>query len=248
MDGFAEGPVELTGTRAVELNADWITLHKADTLDENDVMRVNGLRVTTWTRAVFDVAQVCFEHEVEHALEYCLRTRHTNVPKLTDYLKRIGTQGRRGVRLLREMLEIRAPGYVPTGGFFETELMRYMRKRQVPKPTNQFEVFDGPRLIARLDFAWPHLKLAVEPDGEATHSPWKQRERDAERRNELARLGWLVMVVTWTRFKEHPDEVVEEIWQAITNARAASARWTPPESKEPNPPLVLQGQLPLFGG
>ena len=59
----------------------------------------------------------------------------------------------------------------------------------------QFEVLNEGRLVARVDFAWPSQKVALEYDG-LWHAEKGQFARDRERLNELREAGWVVVFVT----------------------------------------------------
>jgi very-short-patch-repair endonuclease len=57
------------------------------------------------------------------------------------------------------------------------------------RPVRQHPVVvDGRRY--RLDFAWPDLRLAVEPDGYAAHGSRAAFERDRRRWADLTSAGW----------------------------------------------------------
>jgi very-short-patch-repair endonuclease len=51
-------------------------------------------------------------------------------------------------------------------------------------------------LIARVDLAYPDLRIAVEYDSGRWHSGRRRRESDLERRNRLTAVGWRVVHVT----------------------------------------------------
>jgi len=59
----------------------------------------------------------------------------------------------------------------------------------------QYEVVDRGRFVARVDFAWPELKVAVEYDGE-WHAEPSQFSKDRRRLNRLREAGWTVVFVT----------------------------------------------------
>lgn len=65
----------------------------------------------------------------------------------------------------------------------------------------------GGRPTYRLDFAYPHAKVAVEYDGEEFHSTPEARARDCARRQWLREHGWTVIVLTKDSFT---DEAVAE--------------------------------------
>ena len=65
----------------------------------------------------------------------------------------------------------------------------------MPDPVAQFEVMDGRRLVARVDFAWPERKVALEYDG-LWHAEEAQFAKDRDRLNRLREAGWQVVFVT----------------------------------------------------
>jgi hypothetical protein len=78
----------------------------------------------------------------------------------------------------------------------ETRLRLLMRRGGLPMPVAQHRVLDGHgTFVARVDFAWPELKVAVEYDGE-WHAEPGQFGRDRRRLNRLREAGWTVVFVT----------------------------------------------------
>ena len=65
----------------------------------------------------------------------------------------------------------------------------------LPSLVAQFVVRHEGREVARVDFAWPDLRLAVEYDG-AWHAEPGQFARDRQRPNRLQAAGWTVVFVT----------------------------------------------------
>jgi very-short-patch-repair endonuclease len=65
----------------------------------------------------------------------------------------------------------------------------------LPAPTAQYRVFDDDGFVARVDFAWPEQRLALEYDGQ-WHAEPGQFVRDRRRLNRLVAAGWRVVIVT----------------------------------------------------
>ena len=72
--------------------------------------------------------------------------------------------------------------------------------------------------MARVDFAWPARRLALEYDG-LWHGEAGQFIRDRERLNRLREAGWQVVFVTAADLRD-PDRLLARIAAAL----AASAR------------------------
>ncbi|MGY2127290.1 endonuclease domain-containing protein [Blastococcus sp. SYSU DS0617] len=77
----------------------------------------------------------------------------------------------------------------------ETRVRLLLRGRGVPTPVAQYEVRHDGRFVARVDFAWPELEVALEYDG-AWHGEKGQFARDRRRLNRLQEAGWRVVFVT----------------------------------------------------
>ena len=64
---------------------------------------------------------------------------------------------------------------------------------------------------AILDFAFPHLKIGIEADGEMFHSNPKQLTHDKERDMKLAQVGWTIL-----RFQDDEiDNKIERVMSTI---------------------------------
>jgi hypothetical protein len=70
----------------------------------------------------------------------------------------------------------------------ETRLRLLMQRGGLPHPVAQFRVLDGDGFVARVDFAWPDRKVAVEYDG-LWHAESGQFARDRRRLNRLRAAG-----------------------------------------------------------
>ncbi len=77
----------------------------------------------------------------------------------------------------------------------ETRLRLLIGRSTVPAPVAQFTVRHEGRFVARVDFAWPDHKLALEYDGH-WHAEPGQFAKDRQRLNELRAAGWQVIHVT----------------------------------------------------
>jgi very-short-patch-repair endonuclease len=77
----------------------------------------------------------------------------------------------------------------------ETRLRLLIHRSALPRPVAQYRVEHGGRFVARVDFAWPEVKVALEYDG-LWHSDPGQFAKDRTRLNRLQEAGWRVVFVT----------------------------------------------------
>ncbi|MGY1775668.1 endonuclease domain-containing protein [Geodermatophilus sp. SYSU D00804] len=77
----------------------------------------------------------------------------------------------------------------------ETRLRLLLHRSGLEVPVAQFTVRDDRGFVARVDFAWPDRRLAVEYDG-LWHGDPTQFAADRRRLNRLTGAGWRVLFVT----------------------------------------------------
>lgn len=106
----------------------------------------------------------------------------------------------------------------------ETRSRFEFRAAGLPAPVPQLEIRNAHgRLVARVDFAWPELKVVVEFDGRVKYDELLQPGQTmldvvrAEKRRdrELAALGWTVIRIGWDDLAT-PGPVMERIRQALS--------------------------------
>jgi G:T-mismatch repair DNA endonuclease (very short patch repair protein) len=95
----------------------------------------------------------------------------------------------------------------------ETRLRLIMHRAGLPAPIAQFTVRNGAVFIARVDFGYPDLKLAIEYDG-LWHGERAQFFRDRRRLNKLLAAGWRVLFVTAADLAD-PEQLVRRIAAAL---------------------------------
>ena len=74
----------------------------------------------------------------------------------------------------------------------------------------------------KVDVGFPAQKVAIEADGWAFHSSQEDFQKDRERQNKLALLGWQVLRFTWLDLTEYPQRVLAEIRFATARAPRAT--------------------------
>jgi very-short-patch-repair endonuclease len=96
----------------------------------------------------------------------------------------------------------------------ETRLRLLLHRSSLPDPVAQFRIVVDGRFLARVDFAWPDRKVAVEYDG-LWHAEAGQFARDRQRLNLLHAAGWRVVFVTAADLRD-PERLLAMIAGAVT--------------------------------
>jgi very-short-patch-repair endonuclease len=214
LSGFERTTLEVTTLRRVRPRQ--IVVHR-NQLAGSDVTRMGVVPVTSINRTLLDLGAVVTRTCVEAALTEALRQRLTTVDSLQVYLEHTQGQGRRGTGHLRRAIELL--GGQPAESVLELKLVRLLRRHRLPEPARQFSVHREGRVLARLDFAYPEIKLAIETDGYRHHGDVAAWGRDLARRNALTASGWQLIHVTWTDVERRPGLVVEQITTALRRLR-----------------------------
>ncbi|MGH2767745.1 MAG: DUF559 domain-containing protein [Actinomycetota bacterium] len=214
LEGFGTGPVEISAPKKPHRGVPDLVVHRV-ALADSDVTMAQAIPVTSPTRTLIDLGAVVEAESVERALDDALRRDLTSVPRLRWAVGRSGGRGRRGVGVLRKLLWEKVPGQAPAASVLEARLLRLLRGSGLPEPVRQHEIRQCGRLIARVDLAYPEVRLAVEADGYRYHSGKAAWQHDRARRNALTALGWGVLHVTWEDLSRRPKRILAEIGASL---------------------------------
>lgn len=186
-------------------------VHESKDLEPEDADRVDGIPVTSAVRTVVDLGATA-PWLVEAALERGIRRGAFRLSEVAGFVGRVERRGRRGVGVIRPLLEQRARWDSAT----ESELEDLFRKAWSgagrPEPATQYRINDlTGSFVCRADFAFPEAMLRIELDSEAFHMdrPTFRKDRSVQNRTEL--LGWRTLRYTWWDLTTRPGEVVREV-------------------------------------
>jgi very-short-patch-repair endonuclease len=146
-----------------------IVVHRRPTLTQRDVMRRDGIPVTTPICTLIDLATRFNAGSLEVAINEANKLGLTDPEQLRAALCQL--VGRPGVRKLRELLDKRT--FTLTESELERCFLPLARAAGLDKPLTGVEV-NG----FRVDFYWPDLGLVVETDGLRYHRTPAQQARD----------------------------------------------------------------------
>ncbi|NMO92590.1 hypothetical protein [Actinomycetospora sp. TBRC 11914] len=187
-------PVELAAPDRRLRAAPGVTVNRARIRDD-DIVVEDGVRVTTPLRTAYDLA---VREDLDTAVVAADGLGHLGKFSASDLTALASDLGpRRGCRRVPEVAALMDPKAESPQ---ETRVRLRLLRARLPHPITQYEVWDGPWQVARVDFAWPERKLALEYDGR-DHTTDDRRGIDVDRIDELRRLGWTVIVVTGRQYR-----------------------------------------------
>jgi hypothetical protein len=196
LPGGRDDIVEVVSPHRLRVQRDRVVAHESRNLRDVDRTEVDGIRVTTVPRTLLDLGAVCSEAVLEMAVDRALRRELTTLDALQEVVTALAKRGRRGAGVLRRIVAARDPRQAPTESEMETMLRRVLRSHGLPDPVPQFVIREGNRFVARVDFAYPEQRIAIEYDSVEHHTGTAAHIRDSARRLEIEGLRWHVIVAT----------------------------------------------------
>jgi very-short-patch-repair endonuclease len=195
---YAPDTVEVTVPRASHHpHRRGVRLRRRD-LSPTDIVERNGLRVTALPLTIVEAAvrQRGGAKIMDSALQ-----RHVELRQLWN--AHLRNKGRHGSPAAGRLLKAASDGARSEA---ERLLVKLLRDNGITgwkanHPVGGYKV----------DVAFPEEKVAIETDGWAFHSSQEDFQKDRERQNKIALLGWKVLRFTWLDLTEYPQRVLAEI-------------------------------------
>ena len=156
-----------------------------------DLATVDGLRCTSASRVLVELASVLCRAELEAVVDDAICGGRASISSAVRAIDRAGPR-RRGVPLLRSVLHVWS-GAIKPGSQAEARLLRRLDEWGLPPPVLQYEVMDDSGcFVARVDAAWPARRVALEYEGVRHHAA-RAAAPDEGRYERLEALGWRVV-------------------------------------------------------
>ncbi len=162
-----------------------VATHRCRFLEE-DVVEINGMRVTTPMRTLVDLADVVPERVLADAFDQAMLLALYDQTALDDVLAR--ARGRRGLRKLRRVLADLTDSPRPFESGLERLAFRILVDHGLPAPEVNVRIEVAPGRYRRADLYYRDLRLVIEVDGPHHRLPHRRR-KDMVRDTELAGVG-----------------------------------------------------------
>jgi len=210
--------LEVTVPRGRRPRLSGVTVHRQNGSHGRASLR-RGLPITNPLGTLVDVAAVVTREGTAAMLELALSRRLVSIRGVEAELER--RRGCRGAGALRSVLATRALGDRPPDSVLESRMAALITRHRLPRAIYQHTVRVDGRFVARVDFAYPEVRLAIEMDGHDSHRTPADLQRDLARQNLLVGAGWTVLRFTWADVVGCPAEVAATIRRQLSRLHTA---------------------------
>jgi Protein of unknown function (DUF559) len=192
------------------------------------VTEVDGFPVTTVARTFFDLCgdpepqlrrrggHPAHDRKMRAVYNDALARRGLTFVHEAAVLSVTGKRGRRGTRLVRELLLRFGPDYEPTWSDTESLFMELVWATGLPEPEKQVALSDVRGFIGVVDFLWRDAQVVVEVDSTWHDGPLDTAE-DAERDERLTAAGYVVKRYRYRHLLAEPDRIRGELGRLVTH-------------------------------
>jgi hypothetical protein len=222
--GHEHGVLRTRRTRLIDVTAPvrrrpraGLRMHCAR-LDPRDVTTRRGLRFTTVSRTLLDLAAELSEPQLQAAVDEARVQRRLHRPSIEATIGR--APGHHGIGALRRAIVRHDRGRGVPIGTFERRAIGFLRDGDFPPYVRNFTVkVDGEPFV--LDVVWIDQRVGLELDGRGFHDNDPSFAKDRRRSRRLGAAGWHVVRATWIDLHERPDELAADLW-ALLHARSVA--------------------------
>jgi hypothetical protein len=180
----------------------------SDRIIEDEVQQIGEVTATTPARTAFDLACRNPTARAVAMIDALARATRLNVEDVQFVAER--HKGHRNIRQARHALTLVDAGAESPR---ETWLRLLVIEAGYPRPQTQIPVYgEYGELVAVVDTGWEDVKIALEYEGEHHRISRPQFQRDIERYEALAELGWIAIRVTAANTKGGILQRLESAW------------------------------------
>jgi hypothetical protein len=193
-------------------------------LRDGDVIVRNGLEITSPDRTPLDVTTIA---GVEVGLVVMNHFLHNGLTTAERLRERYDAMQHDPFTLRTDLVLRQADSRIESVGESRTVFLCW--RNGVPAPVPQWGVYDQGRLVARLDLAWPELKVWLEFDGREKYLKYRREGesvvdavlREKARESMVSELtGWRCIRITWADLS-YPERTAARILAFLRQSSGA---------------------------
>ena len=198
-----------------------VVLHQSTDLFPHHIEEIDGLRITTVPRTIFDLASRLRPRRIRMLVEQAVVERKCALDELTTIKDELARRGRPGSASFREVLCEIGPGVALSESALELAGMGLIRDAGLPEPHQQLELPWRDTCDGRVDMAYPEARLIIELDGRRWHSRTETMEMDHKRDRAAQLAGWRVFRFTWSQLEDTPGDFIGSVALALAEQGAS---------------------------
>lgn len=216
LSSITGGIIEVTvDGRSVSRRAG-VIVHHSTQIDRASAVTLDGIPVTGMARTLLDLAAVVPPRLLESAVDDALRLRRTTWPELHAAVLSHSAHGRNGCGPPRALLAERYGDTDVPLSDWSRQVARLLTDGGHPEPRPEHRVLDGSGgLLAQVDLAYVRHRIAIELQSKRWHLNHRSFDADPVRWNRLTALGWRVYPITWSFFRQEPEELCQLVADAL---------------------------------
>ncbi|CAN5606416.1 hypothetical protein BH20ACT17_BH20ACT17_15680 [soil metagenome] len=173
-------------------------------LPTDEVITVDGIRVTTVARTILDLAGLLPRPRLERVIDDAQLRQLADSTSLRTLLQRYPR--RRGVGIINAILADYVAATI-TREEFEACFLAFLIANSLPRALVNHHIPP----VGECDFVWPEARLIVELDGYSTHGTRRSFEADRARDRALHVAGWRVIRITWRQLRDEPKRLAADL-------------------------------------
>ncbi len=168
-------------------------------LTDGDVVRIDGLPVTSIPRTAMDLAadpEVSITR-LRRLVESAVVDRRMEITDFAMVLARLRRSGKTGVRKMSQVLDDLGPGTTMAASELERLMDQVIRLAGIPEPSHEHPLpgaWDRPGFVDR---CWPEARLVAEADGRRWHTRRQQMSIDHDRSLDAQVAGYQTSRFLW---------------------------------------------------
>jgi Protein of unknown function (DUF559) len=179
----------------------------------DEVVRVQGIPVTSVPRTMFDLAGMLKEREVERAWNEMEVREYRAQLSVPDLIERY--PGRKGTILLARLANSKMLPVGITRNDLEEAFLGLIDRFNLPRPRMNAHLAIRDRFY-EIDCLWEDRKIAIELDGGGAHGTKRAFQKDRERDRILTAERYTTARITWDQIQLTPSEVASDLHLILT--------------------------------
>jgi hypothetical protein len=218
--GYRASPVHIVRTSYTNAPSPLAVVHRVRELSDRWVTTLHGVPVVRPELVILHLAATEHPDRVGRALDNAWNRRLVSGRSLIALLADYGKRGRNGTAVLRELMEVRGPDYVPPASNLESRVKAILDRAGI---NLRLQVDSGgDDWSGRVDMRAIDRPLILEVQSEMYHSALLDVEADDRRKAKLEGDGFVVVEVTDVEVWGNRELVIEKVRAGLRHARLAS--------------------------